>query len=148
MVTAGRLCYYSSMHWRTSACSVATLAVSALLLQGCGGAQDRPVQSAATEFLDAARADDGAAACELLAPAARDELAKTAGAPCPEAVLDEDLETQDTRRADVTVFDTMAQATVGSQTVFLSRYDGRWLVVAAACTPVPDGPYDCSIGLP
>ena len=28
------------------------------------------------------------------------------------------------------------------------RYDGRWRVVAAACTPVPDRPYDCSIGLP
>jgi hypothetical protein len=100
------------------------------------------------EFLAAARDDDGAAACALLAPAARDELASTAGAPCPEAVLEEDLETQDARPAEVTVFDSMAQATVGSQTVFLSRYDGRWLVVGAACTPVPDAPYDCSIGLP
>jgi hypothetical protein len=142
------VCYYSSMLERTSARSLAVIAASALLLQGCGGAQELPAQSAATQFLDAALADDGAAACALLAPAARDELAKTAGAPCPEAVLDEDLETQDTQRAEVTVFDTMAQATVGSQTLFLSRYDGRWLVVGAACTPVPDRPYDCSIGLP
>ena len=147
MLAAGRLCYYSFMHWRTSACSVVTLAVSALLLQGCAGGQGGPAQSA-MQFLAAAEDDDGAAACALLAPAARDELASTAGSPCPEAVLDEDLETDDARHAEVAVFDTMAQATVGSQTLFLSRYDGRWLVVAAACTPVPDGPYDCSIGLP
>jgi hypothetical protein len=142
------LCYYSFMHGRTSVGSVVVVTVSALLLQGCGGAQDGPARSAAMGFLAAAQGDDGAAACALLAPAAREELASTAGAPCPEAVLDEDLATQDTRQAEVTVFDSMAQATVGSQTVFLSRYDGRWLVVAAACTPVPDAPYDCSIGLP
>ena len=48
----------------------------------------------------------------------------------------------------VEVFDTTAQADVGSETLFLSRFDGRWLVIAAACTPVPERPYDCSIGLP
>ena len=127
---------------------MAILTVSALLLQGCAGGQGGPAQSAATQCRAAAQGDDGAAACALLAPAARDELAKTAGAPCAEAVLDQDLETDDVRHPEITVFDTMAQATVGSQTLFLSRYDGRWLVVAAACTPVPDGPYDCSIGLP
>ena len=142
------MCYYSSMHGRRRARSVLAITASTLLLQGCAGAQDEPARSAATEFLAAAQDDDGAAACALLAPAAREELASTAGAPCPDAVLEEDLATQDTRHAEVTVFDSMAQATVGSQTVFLSRYDGRWLVVAAACTPLPDAPYDCSIGLP
>ena len=136
------------MRARTSAGSLVAITVSALLLQGCAGAQDRPARSAAVEFLAAAQDDDGAAACALLAPAAREERASTAGAPCPEAVLDEDLETEEPGRAEVAVFDSMAQATVGSQTLFLSRYDGRWLVVAAACTPVPDAPYDCSIGLP
>lgn len=142
------MCYYSFMHGRTSARSWAVITASALLLQGCAGAQDRPAGSAATDFLAAAQDEDGAAACALLAPATRQELAKSAGAPCAEAVLDEDLETQGTQTAEVSVFDTMAQASVGSQTLFLSKYDGRWLVVAAACTPVPDAPYDCSIGLP
>ena len=50
--------------------------------------------------------------------------------------------------ARVEVFDSMAQVRVGADTVFLSRYDGGWRVVAAACTPVPGRPYDCSIGLP
>ena len=73
--------------------------------------------------------------------------ALAAGKPCEEAVLDEDLEAGDgpTR---VTVFDSMAQVVRGSQTLFVSRFDGEWLVVAAACTRVADRPYDCSIGLP
>jgi hypothetical protein len=135
------------MHGGPLARSLA-VAAGVLLVAGCAGAQDRPAKSAAVGFLAAARSGDGAAACALLAPAAREELARTAGAPCQEAVLGEDLGTQETRPAEVTVFDTMAQASVGSQTLFLSRYDGAWLVVAAACTPVPDRPYDCSIGLP
>lgn len=131
-----------------SLATASTALALAFLLAGCAGAQDRPAATAATRFLAAVHGGDGAAACDLLAPAASEELAKTAGAPCPEAVLDENLGTQETGSAEVTVFDTMAQASVGSQTLFLSRYDGRWLVVAAACTPVPDAPYDCSIGLP
>jgi hypothetical protein len=49
---------------------------------------------------------------------------------------------------EVKVFDTMAQVVLGDDTIFLSRYDGHWRVVAAACTPVDGKPYDCSIGLP
>ena len=119
----------------------------AFLLAGCGGAQDQPAASAATGFLAAAEDGDGAAACDLLAPAASDELEKTAGVPCPEAVLEEDL-AAGSGGVRVEVFDTTAQAVVGSETLFLSRFDGRWLVIAAACTPVPERPYDCSIGLP
>jgi hypothetical protein len=46
------------------------------------------------------------------------------------------------------VYEAMARVVVGAQTVFLSRYDGSWKVVAAACRPVAGQPYDCSIGLP
>ena len=45
----------------------------------------------------------------------------------------------------VDVFDTMAVVHIGRQTVFLSRFDSRWLVIAAACTAVPGRPYDCAI---
>ena len=128
--------------------AASTALAVAFLAAGCGGAQDRAATTVATRFISAAQGGDGTAACDLLAPAAREELAKTAGVPCPEAVLEEDLGSQETGPTDITVFDAMAQASVGSQTLFLSRYDGRWLVVAAACTPVPDRPYDCSIGLP
>jgi hypothetical protein len=106
------------------------------------------VATTANRFLAAVHDGDGGAACDLLAPAARDELAKTAGEPCGTAILTESLGSAATATADVDVFDTMAKASVGSQTLFLATFDGRWLVTAAACTPVPNRPYDCSIGLP
>jgi len=118
-----------------------------LLLGGCSGAQDEPAAAAATEFLRSVDARNGAAACDLLAPAAREEMASTAGKACALAVLEVELGPV-RGRPNVRVFDSMAQVLVGSQTLFLSTYDGRWLVVAAACTAVPHRPYDCSIGLP
>jgi hypothetical protein len=127
--------------------AVLAAASCVLLLGGCAGAQDDAAGSAAERLLTSAGQGDGAAACDLLAPATRSELEKASGKPCEEAVLDEDLGAGDgpTR---VTVFDSMAQVVRGSQTVFLSRFDDAWLVVAAACTPVASRPYDCSIGLP
>lgn len=126
---------------------VPALVVGCLLLGGCAGSQDAPATAAARQLLEAAHAGDGAAACELLAPATREELEQSSAAPCERAVLEEDLGDGSGSTA-IEVFDSMAQAHVGADTLFLSRYDGRWLVVAAACTPVPDRPYDCSIGMP
>jgi hypothetical protein len=118
-----------------------------LLLAACAGSQDAAAGSAAQDLLDAVRDRDGAAACAALAAPTRDELEQTSGKACPAAVLEEDLSggAGDVR---VQVFDSMAQVRVGTETVFLSRFDGRWLVVAAACTAAPGKPYDCSIGLP
>jgi hypothetical protein len=116
-------------------------------LAGCAGSQDDAATTAALRLLDAAAGRDGAAACAALAAPARDELEQSSGKPCAEAILEEELGDGE-GRASVKVYDTMAQVVVGAETVFLSRYDGRWKVVAAACTPVPGRPYDCSIGLP
>lgn len=98
-------------------------------------------------FLDAVGSGDGAAACAALAPAVRTELADSSGKACEEAILEERLGDA-SGPVEVAVFDTTAQAAVGAETVFLSRYDGQWLVIAAACTPVPDRPYDCTVGMP
>lgn len=122
-------------------------AAVALLTSGCAGSQDEPVARTAEQLLSAVDSGDGAAACALLAPATRSELESTSGSPCEEAVLEEDLGPPGTA-GRTQVFDTMAQTVVGPETLFLSRFDGEWLVTAAACTPVPGGPYDCSIGLP
>ena len=130
---------------RRSAAAVA--AVAALTTSGCGTSQDAAARETAHDLLASAAAGDGARAGALLAPAARDELETQSGKACDEAVLEEDL--GEARGAEsVEVFETMAQAHIGPEVVFLSRYDGRWLVVGAACTPVPGEPYDCSIGLP
>jgi hypothetical protein len=119
----------------------------ALLLAGCAGSQDAAAGSAAQDLLDAVRDRDGAAACAALAAPTREELEQTSGKACPAAVLEEDL-SEGTGDVRVQVFDSMAQVQVGAETLFLSRFDGTWLVVAAACTDVPTEPYDCSIGLP
>lgn len=124
------------------------LAVAAAVLTGCAGTQDDAATAAALELIDAADARDGAAACAALAPPTRDELEQSSGKPCDEAVLAEEIGAGDEAATRTQVFDTMAQVVVGAETLFLSRYDGRWMVVAAACTAVPDRPYDCSIGLP
>ena len=117
------------------------------VLAGCGGSQDAAVAEASTSLLEAVDQGDGEAACALLAPAVRTEIQDTTGKPCERAILDEPVGAA-SGPAQVEVFDTAAQAVVGSETVFLSRFDGRWLVIAAACTAVPDQPYDCSIGMP
>jgi hypothetical protein len=123
---------------------VALACAASLCASGCAGSQDDAATRAALRLLDAAAAGDGAAAC---AAPTRDELEQSSGKPCEEAVLEEELDgASDADRVDV--FNSMARVAAGSQTVFLSRYDGRWKVVAAACTSVPDRPYDCSIGLP
>lgn len=124
----------------------ATVAVASLVT-ACGGTQDADVARTATGLLDAFGSGDGAGACALLAPPVRTELEDTSGSPCGEAVLEEDLGAR-SGSTEVEVFDTMARAVVGSETLFLSRFDGRWLVVAAACDPVAGEPYDCAVGMP
>jgi hypothetical protein len=120
-------------------------AISALALTSCAGTQDAPARSAAQDFLAAVQAKDGQAACTLLAPAARAELESSSGMPCREAVLEEPLGGSSTP-SSVDVFDSMAQVRFDSETLFLSRFDGDWLVIGAACTAKPgDQPYDCSI---
>ena len=131
---------------RTSVAKLLALA-ACTVLAGCGGTQDAAVAEASTSLLEAVDQGDGEAGCALLAPAVRTEIEDAAGKPCERAILDEPLSAA-SGPAQVEVFGLTAQAVVGSETLFLSRYDGRWLVIAAACTPVPDHPYDCSIGMP
>ena len=116
-------------------------------MTACSGTQDATVTAVAQDLLTAGGNGDGARACDLLAPATRQELEDTRGTSCARAVLEEDL-SAGSGAARVKVFDSTAQAVVGAETLFLSRYDGTWLVIAAACTAVPERPYDCRIGLP
>lgn len=110
----------------------------------CGTSQDVAAETAARDLVTAVAQRDGDAACALLAPEARDELERSSGEPCVRAVMAEDLPT-DRDPESTHVFDTMAQVRFASGPVFLARFDGTWLVIGAACTPVPDLPYDCSI---
>ncbi len=120
-------------------------AATALALTSCAGTQDAEAASVAQDLLAAVADQDGERACALLAPAARSELEDTSGKPCDKAILEEDIG-EDSSPAAVEVYDSMARVRFESGTVFLSTFDGHWLVVGAACTPKPgDQPYDCSI---
>ena len=57
-------------------------------LSGCGGAAEDSVVRTADAFGAALGRGDADAACELLAPHTRDELERSARAPCPQALLD------------------------------------------------------------
>jgi len=118
-----------------------------LALAGCAGdsGRDRAVSDVVTQFYGALEAGDGPGACRLLAPAARDALERDAQAPCPEALLDEDLPPGSAAR-DTAVYGTAAQVRTATDTVFLGRFDGGWRVTAAGCTGAgDDAPYDCTV---
>jgi hypothetical protein len=122
---------------------VALLVASLLLLTACSNGQDESAGSSAEEFLSSAAEGDGTRACDVLSPSTRSELVQSSGKPCEQAILEEHLTIGTMHGIDV--FDTMAVAHIGSETVFLSRFDSRWMVIAAACTAVPERPYDCAI---
>ena len=99
---------------------------------GCAGADDADVEQVAARFHDALAAQDGAAACALLAQPSRDELEQAAGKPCAQAILHEDVPAG-AGEAHVEVYGTMGQVRWEGETTFLTRYPQGWLVLAAGC---------------
>ncbi|MGP3969887.1 hypothetical protein [Streptomyces sp. 6N223] len=126
-------------------------ALAALVTAGCAtpGARASDASRAGTAFLRALHAGDGARACELLAPRARQELTSSAKAPCPEAVAGLPLPptggTPDERHTDV--YGQQARVAFPGDTLFLAHFAAGWRVTAALCRPRPgEGqPYDCEI---
>jgi hypothetical protein len=123
--------------------TVVLFVATGILLTGCSNSADQSAGTSAEELLSSAADGDGARACEVLSPSTRSELEQSSGKPCAQAILEEHLSSGALGKVDV--FDTMAVVHVGTETVFLSRFDSRWLVIAAACTAVPGRPYDCAI---
>lgn len=119
--------------------------VLAAALAGCSGDADTGVGDTVSQFYGALADSDAETACGLLAPATRAELESSSGKPCTEA-LPAEVEGS-SEQPEVDSSGAAAQAHVGSDTVFLSEYDGGWLVVAAGCAPpeVEDRPYDCRV---
>lgn len=124
--------------------SAAVNLVAVAVLAACGGGQDDAVSAVAERFLVAVDTGTGQEACTLLAPAARSDLEDSSGAPCAQAVLHEHIGPP-AASTSVAVFDTMAQVRFERDTIFLARFDDDWLVVAAACAPRVERPYDCGI---
>jgi hypothetical protein len=121
-----------------------TVGLLAATLTSCSSMQVDEVRSTAARFYAAYADGDGDAACDELAPKTRSELEKSAEKPCSKALLEEELPNV-SEPTDIHVFSTQAELRWGAETTFLGRFEGGWKVIAAACTPQPGRPYDCSI---
>lgn len=122
------------------------LPLSLLLVAGCAPAGERGDAAAtvAMRMLSAVADQDGAGACAALAPDTVAELEESAGKPCAEAILEEDLPGPGTVTGSE-VYGQWAQVRLSEDTVFLAAFPGGWRVVAAGCTPRQDRPYDCGL---
>lgn len=133
---------------RSSSGCTATWGVllGALLLTtaGCGSERDATVERVAKDFYAAVAREDGAAACELLAPTTRDELAQSSGTPCSTAVLEQDVPAAGEAQG-VNVYGAAGKVELDGDTAFLGEFPEGWRVTAVACTARPSEPYDCQV---
>jgi hypothetical protein len=123
---------------------LASLAV--LATAGCGSVDDRgdAASAAAVQMLGAVANNHGADACAILAPDTVSELEESAGKPCPEAILEEDLSPPGSVTG-AAVYGQWAQVRLTDDTVFLGVFPGGWRVLAAGCTAREALPYDCTL---
>jgi len=121
--------------------AVMAAAVAVLVLGGCASAQDADVRDVAVDFLDTGLAPD--VRCDLLAPATREALESEASAPCLDVIGELPLDGGAVR--SVEVWGGNAQVRLGGDTVFLTETSTGWRVVAAACEPRGEAPYECQV---
>jgi len=115
-----------------------------LTATGCASAGGAGAQGSVTRFYDDYAQRDGAAACALLTPGARQAVAEAAHETCARAVLRERLPRVGAVRA-TQVYGDQAQVHLRGDTAFVARLDGGWRVRAVGCTPRPGAPYDCEV---
>jgi hypothetical protein len=110
------------------------LALGAVVLAGCGRADDqRTVRGVAEGFYAAVKDHQGARACAWLSPDARTALEQQESKPCASAVVD--LKLSGRRAADVRVYVTEGAVDLaGGDTVFLEDTKRGWRISAAGCT--------------
>jgi hypothetical protein len=118
--------------------------MATLTLAGCGSGVSTAPASVAERFYAAVASGDGAAACALLAPPTVEEVERSGNAPCRSAILDEDVP-QTAEVVELKRYGDQAQVRLRDDTAFLAEFDNGWKVVAVACTPRGELPYDCKV---
>lgn len=119
----------------------AALAVTIALLSACTN-DENAAADAVGRFETALKARDFAAACNLLAPQTRKEIA--AEAPCEKAL--EEARLPELGGEPITsVYGRSAQVRGDGDTLFLTEFAVGWRIVAAGCAGTIDNPYDCSL---
>ncbi|MET7656108.1 MULTISPECIES: hypothetical protein [unclassified Streptomyces] len=125
---------------------MAVAVVLAAAVGACGTVSERrdQVRDAAAAFEEAL--DEGAydRVCAALAPGTVEELEQSAGRPCARA-LGEEAPPPGGALRSADVHGNEARAVLTEDTLFLSRFNDGWKVVAAGCEQVPDQPYRCGI---
>jgi hypothetical protein len=117
---------------------------AALLLTGCG-ATDDSVKAVADHFREAVADGDAVGACRDLAEETRTTLEQQEGKPCAEVIGKQGLP-QPAGDGEVEVYGALAQVRLDGETIFLSRFDDGWRVIAAGCKPTAgDRPHDCTL---
>jgi len=117
-----------------------------LALCGCGANDTNGAIEAAERLYSAFAAKDGAAACEQLSDATREQLVKDEGKPCEQAVLE--LKLSGKRAIGEQSYLSDAKVDLdGGDSVFVEETPDGWRVDAAGCKPVDEqeAPYDCEV---
>ncbi|ORT56379.1 hypothetical protein [Streptomyces sp. CB03238] len=124
----------------------ALLVPVALTLPGCSVPQEeiRSVSAAAAAFTAREQAADRAAACELLAPETREELAEDPGPTCAAGLAEAGLPNPGDRRT-TQVYGRQARVELDQDTYFLTSFADGWKINAAGCTPRHRKPYRCLV---
>jgi hypothetical protein len=116
------------------------IALLALLLAGCGTADDATQARAVVErFYDAVRQDDGTTACAQLSTAAAGAVASQSGQPCAGAITALQYEGGAVRRTEVYLTSARVQLRSG-ESAFLDRGPEGWRISAVACRPLQGSP--------
>lgn len=121
-----------------------TAVLCVVTLVGCASSsRQQDAATVAARFLDAVRRGDTEAACALLTPRTREDLAVSEGQPCEQS-LPTDRLGGSVKQADT--WSDWALVTTEDSSVILTEFNAGWLVSAAGCQPNGDAPYRCVVG--
>jgi hypothetical protein len=123
---------------------LATAAIAAIALAGCGTSADRArVRAVTAQFFTALAAHRGAEACKGLSSALAQSIEQEQSqSRCADAITK--IQAHGSAVTDVHVYATSARVVLAAgDSVFLGLMRDGWRIDALGCRRRPNGPYDC-----